>query len=111
MSLQHISVLLHEVITGLEFKPSDIFFDGTVNGGGHSETVTKLIGKEGMIIGTDLDDAALAKAAKRLDGAAARIVLRKANFKNLDMRLVKEYFILFNREDEFKEIIKRVDNA
>lgn len=80
----HKSVLLHEVITGLEIAPTDVFFDGTINGGGHSEAVAKLLGKEGTLIGTDLDGAALAKATRRLEGTEAKVILRQSSFRDLD---------------------------
>jgi hypothetical protein len=35
----------------------------------------------------------------------------RANVGTLDIALIREYFSLFNREKELKEILKRVDNA
>jgi hypothetical protein len=35
----------------------------------------------------------------------------RANVGRLDIALIREYFSLFNREKELKEILKRVDNA
>jgi 16S rRNA (cytosine1402-N4)-methyltransferase len=87
MNFGHISVLLHEVIAGLDIKPNDVFFDGTINGGGHSKAVSDLLGEEGMIIGTDLDNAALEKAKARLSGSKAKIVLAQSSFRNLDKAL------------------------
>ena len=87
MNFGHISVLLHEVIAGLDIKPNDVFFDGTINGGGHSKAVSDLLGEEGMIIGTDLDNAALEKAKARLSGSKAKIVLAQSSFRNLDKTL------------------------
>ncbi len=85
----HKSVLLNEVVTGLDIKPTNIFFDGTINGGGHSEAVAAKLGADGMIIGTDLDEDALARAEERLKGAAAKIILRQASFRNLDSVLAE----------------------
>lgn len=85
----HISVLLNEVITGLDIKPNDIFFDGTINGGGHSKAVSDRLGPNGMIIGTDLDGVALAKAKERLFGSKAKIILAQSSFRNLDKVLTE----------------------
>jgi 16S rRNA (cytosine1402-N4)-methyltransferase len=37
----HKTVLLKESIDGLEIKKGDVFVDGTLGGGGHSEEVAK----------------------------------------------------------------------
>jgi 16S rRNA (cytosine1402-N4)-methyltransferase len=54
------------------------------NGGGHSKAVSDLLNEEGMIIGTDLDNAALQKAKLRLSGSKAKIILTQSSFRNLD---------------------------
>jgi 16S rRNA (cytosine1402-N4)-methyltransferase len=82
--MAHVSVLLQEIIEGLNIQKSDVYFDGTINGGGHSEAVAKLLGKEGMIVGTDLDANALAKARVRLEGVEPKVVLIQSSFRNLD---------------------------
>lgn len=82
--MHHISVLLNEVISGLDIKEDDIFFDGTINGGGHSKAVYDRLGSKGILIGTDLDESALGKAQARLQGGQARVILKQASFRNLD---------------------------
>lgn len=84
MSTQHISVLLNEVIAGLDIKEDDVFFDGTINGGGHSMTVYDKLGPKGVLIGTDLDEAALEKAGEKLRGGNAKVILKQSSFRNLD---------------------------
>jgi len=80
----HKSVLLQEVIEGLDIKPNDIFFDGTINGGGHSKAISEKLGENGTIFGTDLDGVALGKAEERLKGAKAKVFLKQESFRNLD---------------------------
>ncbi len=87
--MQHIPVLLHEVITGLEVKPSDIFFDGTVGAGGHSKAVYEMLGENGMLVGTDLDGSAIEKAKAILSGGTAKVFLKQASFRNLDSVLAE----------------------
>lgn len=82
--MPHIPVLLNEVITGLNIKPGDVFLDGTINGGGHGKAVAALLNEKGLIIGTDRDGAAIAKAGKALEEVSCRIILRQQSFRNLD---------------------------
>ncbi|MDO8482700.1 MAG: 16S rRNA (cytosine(1402)-N(4))-methyltransferase RsmH [bacterium] len=83
-SVQHIPVLLNEVIAGLDIKPDDVFFDGTINGGGHSKAVYDKLNSKGVLIGTDLDETALGKAREKLQGGNAKVVLKQSSFRNLD---------------------------
>ena len=82
--MQHVSVLLNEVIAGLDIRPDDVFFDGTINGGGHSKAVYDKLGKKGVVIGTDLDETALERAREKLQGGDARVILKQSSFRNLD---------------------------
>jgi 16S rRNA (cytosine1402-N4)-methyltransferase len=63
----HKPVLLKEVIESMNLKKGDIVFDGTLGGGGYSEEILKKIGESGILIGTDLDSAALKKVSERLE--------------------------------------------
>ncbi|MEK7575394.1 MAG: 16S rRNA (cytosine(1402)-N(4))-methyltransferase RsmH [Patescibacteria group bacterium] len=85
--MAHTSVLLQEILTGLDIKSNDIFFDGTINGGGHSFAVSEKLGAEGTIIGTDLDGNAIVKAGERLKGAKAKVILKQASFRTIDFVL------------------------
>ncbi len=88
----HIPVLLHEVIDGLQIKPDDVVLDGTINGGGHSVAISKLLGEKGMLIGMDRDEEALKRAEAALKDSAARVILINDNFRNLDTALEKNGF-------------------
>jgi 16S rRNA (cytosine1402-N4)-methyltransferase len=63
----HTPVLLQEVITSLNLEKGDIVFDGTLGGGGYSEKICEAIGKEGTLLGTDLDQNALDRVHERLE--------------------------------------------
>ena len=41
MEFTHISVLLNEVLEGLNIKPDGIYVDGTLGGAGHSFEIAK----------------------------------------------------------------------
>ena len=56
MAFKHTSVLLEETIEGLKIKPTGIYVDGTLGGGGHSYEIAKKLGQGGRLIGIDQDD-------------------------------------------------------
>ena len=66
MAFHHIPVLLNEVLEALDPKPGQVFADGTLGGGGHSEAILRLLGETGTLYGIDRDPAAIAAAAERL---------------------------------------------
>lgn len=80
----HKPVLLQKAIDGLEIKKGDIFVDGTLGGGGHSEEVCKKFGSQVKVIGIDLDEDALARAKERLFSQGFKIIFLQGNFRNID---------------------------
>lgn len=83
----HKSVLLQEVIEGLHFEQGDVFVDGTINGGGHSEAIGKILGSGIKMIGIDLDADALARAEKRMTAIGITPILVNESFRNIDKAL------------------------
>lgn len=65
-TFHHLSVLAHEVIEQLAPRPGGAYLDGTLGGGGHSELILEKIGPDGLLIGIDRDQSALAAASERL---------------------------------------------
>lgn len=80
----HKTVLLHEAIDGLLIKSGDIFVDGTLGGGGHSEEVAKRFGDTISMIGIDLDPEAMERTKKRLSRFKANIHYVQDSFRNID---------------------------
>ena len=70
MSFHHIPVLLNEVLAYLNPQPGEVYADGTLGGGGHSEAILKAMGETGVLYGIDRDPAAIAAATERLKGYA-----------------------------------------
>ena len=66
MAFHHIPVLLREVLSALDPRPGQVFADGTLGGGGHSEEILKRIGETGVLYGIDRDEAAIVAATERL---------------------------------------------
>lgn len=82
--MTHVSVLLQEVMDGLNPQAGEVVLDGTFGGGGHARELIKAIGKQGTYIGLDMDVAAI----KRCDELAAYNITRvecvHANFRDAD---------------------------
>ncbi len=64
--MEHVPVLLNEVLEFLDPKPGDLIIDGTINGGGHSRAILEKILPSGKLLGVDLDPAILKTTKKRL---------------------------------------------
>ena len=85
MEFSHKSILLNEVIEGLNIKADGIYADGTLGGGGHSYEIAKRLSDKGRLIGIDQDEAAIKAAGERLkeftDKGIATIV--RDNYRNI----------------------------
>lgn len=83
--------MLQEVLRELDPKPGDVVCDCTLGGAGHSVELAKRIAPEGLSIGIDQDDMALAAAAERfsreIPGAEHKFL--KGNFGDLDELFVQ----------------------
>lgn len=76
----HISVLLNEVIEGLEIKPDGIYADGTVGGGGHSYEIAARLSDNGRLIGIDRDEDAVKAASERLACYGDKVKVVRGNY-------------------------------
>lgn len=79
----HETVLLHESIDVLALQPRDVVVDATLGGAGHARLICESLGPEGVFVGFDLDEAALARTRKALHGTAPRVELVHANFRTM----------------------------
>jgi 16S rRNA (cytosine1402-N4)-methyltransferase len=70
----HVSVMLHEVIAGLEPRAGQIFVDGTLGAGGHTRRLAERVGPRGLVLALDRDPAALAAAERTLAGLPIKLV-------------------------------------
>lgn len=78
----HNPVLLDIAIDFLITDLNGIYFDGTLGGGGYSDRILKMLSREGRLISTDLDDAAINFSKERFK-SENRITIVKDNFKNI----------------------------
>lgn len=90
---RHIPVLLAECLEQSHLKTQHTFVDATLGGAGHSSEVAKRLGPDGILIGIDQDDMALAAAGARLESlnltTPPRIELLRGNFGDLDELLLQ----------------------
>ena len=90
---RHIPVLLSECLEQSNLKTHHTFVDATLGGAGHSSEVAQRLGSDGVLIGIDQDEMALAAAGARLRNLALntppRIELLRGNFGNLDELLLE----------------------
>jgi 16S rRNA (cytosine1402-N4)-methyltransferase len=80
MAFAHVPVLSREVIEFLKPETGKRYLDGTLGGGGHTEQILIESSPDGMVLGLDRDDEALAAARHRLGYFGARLVTRQASF-------------------------------
>lgn len=83
MEFVHKSVLLDEVIEGLNIKPDGIYVDGTLGGAGHSYHICERLNKGGRLIGIDQDEDAIKAATKRLEPFKDRVTIVRDNYCNI----------------------------
>lgn len=84
MEFKHISVLLDETIDSLNIKPTGIYVDGTLGGGGHSLEICKRLGEGGRLIGIDQDMDAIAAATKRLEAYKDKVDIIHSNYQDIE---------------------------
>lgn len=88
--MEHIPVLLQEVVCGLAPKEGQIILDATVGGGGHSEAICKAM-KTGTIVCLDEDEDAIDRSRTRLvsstGGCGCEFLFCRKNFRRLDEAL------------------------
>ena len=83
---RHEPVMLQEVLDSLQLKSGSVVCDCTLGGAGHSVKMAAAVGSEGLLLGIDQDDMALAAAGKRLDREVPDTPhkLLKGNFGDMD---------------------------
>jgi 16S rRNA (cytosine1402-N4)-methyltransferase len=80
----HLPVLAEEVVTMLAPVSGSLQIDATVGGGGHTERILEAASPDGRVLGLDADPAAIARVRERLARFGPRLVLRQANFRELE---------------------------
>ena len=80
--MNHIPVLLKEVIKLLDPKEGKIMIDGTAGGGGHAKEILKLVGNSGRLLLVDWDKRAIASLKEEMK-KYKNIFYKQGNYSNL----------------------------
>jgi 16S rRNA (cytosine1402-N4)-methyltransferase len=80
---RHIPVLPAEVLRYLAPQPGGVYLDGTVGGAGHAAMILEASAPDGILIGLDRDEEALAAARIKLAPYGKRAQLVHRNFAGL----------------------------
>ena len=79
----HLPVMPTEVLEALAPAAGSLQIDATVGGGGHTERILEAANPDGRVLGLDADGAAIERVGSRLARFGDRLVLRRANFREL----------------------------
>ena len=79
----HRAVLLNEALGYLDPQPGRRFIDATFGAGGHTQALLERSAPDGAVLALDLDDAALDAGLSLVDRYPGRLILAKANFRNI----------------------------
>jgi len=83
MGSQHIPVLVEEVTNLLRCEAHMTYVDATIGGGGHALEILKRASPDGIVIGIDWDEEAIAEAKRALAPFGDRIKIFRENFVRL----------------------------
>jgi len=86
--MNHIPVMLNEVIDNLDPKEGDVFVDGTYGFGGHSAEIAKHLGTRGKIIGVEKDEEIFSFNEPKLR-ENSNLIFVNDDFRNIDLILEK----------------------
>ena len=89
MAFDHVSVLLHETVDGLNVRPDGTYVDATLGGGGHACEVCSRLSDKGRFIGIDQDADAIEAAGKRLEGFGEKVTIIRSNYRDMKPELRK----------------------
>ncbi|MCC7349271.1 MAG: 16S rRNA (cytosine(1402)-N(4))-methyltransferase RsmH [Phycisphaerales bacterium] len=79
----HDPVLLEETLHWLDLRPGQVVVDCTLGRGGHAREMASRLGREGLLIGLDVDPRNLEFAQGRLKDVPCQVRLFHANFAEL----------------------------
>lgn len=81
--MNHVPVLLNEVIEYLDPKPNENFIDATLGNGGHAKEILKRTAPDGKLLGIDRDMDSINAAKENLKEFGDRVIFAQGNFSEL----------------------------
>lgn len=93
--IEHIPVLLEEVLEVLDPKPGETYVDLTAGLGGHAIAIAQRVGASGTVVLADLDQSNLSRAEERVRSLAKapRIETVRGNFADAPRELEKRAIV------------------
>ncbi len=85
--IEHIPVLADILVRQISLPKDAVVVDATIGHGGHSYLLGKMLGKQGRLIGFDVDPKSLEKAKIALGGLECKVELVRTNFSQIALRL------------------------
>ena len=89
---KHTPVLLNETLDLLQLKSGTNVIDCTIGAGGHAAKILERTAPTGRLLGLDLDEATLEMARRNLDRFHSRVMLVRANYRNIEQVLLSTSF-------------------
>lgn len=83
MEFNHVSILLDQVIDGLNIKPTGTYVDGTLGGAGHASHVCAKLQAGGHFVGIDQDADAIAASSLRLKPYGDIVQIVRSNYADM----------------------------
>ena len=81
---EHVPVLYHEVLEAMQPRSGCRYVDATLGTGGHAAGILDASAPDGKLLGLDADPEAITYAREVLRVYGDRVVLRAANFRQID---------------------------
>jgi 16S rRNA (cytosine1402-N4)-methyltransferase len=82
--MQHVTVLLKEVVKMIAPRDGGRYFDGTLGGGGHAHAILEASAPSGMLAGTDLDSDAVPRLQEAFKPFGSRFHFFTGNYTSID---------------------------
>jgi 16S rRNA (cytosine1402-N4)-methyltransferase len=91
---QHVPVMQQEILHYLRPVPGGFYIDGTLGGGGHTESLLQLSSPDGRVLGIDTDAEAIARVRRRLAAYTEndRLLTMQGNFADLQSIIAQAGF-------------------
>lgn len=82
--MEHVPVMVAEVLAALAPERGTFFIDATTGAGGHAAAIMERAGGQARLLALDRNRATLERAAGRLAPFGSRVTLARGNFRALD---------------------------
>jgi len=83
-AIDHVPVMVEEIVELLRSRRPSVVFDGTVGLGGHARAILSALPEVRHYVGTDVDDEALTRARTNLASFGDRVRLFHGSYENVE---------------------------